>query len=419
MFGSIKRFYTKNRKKSFFYYEMTSFYLILNMKVYYLLLFLFCFQVFYGQSMAVNMSLRNYNNSYGKNLYFSYKLDNGESYLDSILLKGSEYQFKSLNEYPHLVTIYRDRKLIYSSSDALNFYIDDNVKITKIDLDYSNFENYKIIGGQNQKEFELLNNRLGNINFKEVGEELQKYYALIKESKDSAETMLFQSNIDSLSAEFDNLRQKAFDVKLNFIKEFPNSYVSIYSLQSLLIQREGLEKVDTLQSLYNNFASTIQNSPVGKEISKTLRNYYASNIGAEAPSFSVKDANGQLLNLSSLRGKYVLLDFWASWCAPCIEDFPQLKNFHKTYSHDLVIISISRDENLEKWKNTISKYDLDVWNQVSLKENKGSDLEKKYFVNAIPVKVLIDPEGFIRGKWRGGGQENMNELEELLKQISN
>lgn len=389
------------------------------MNYFFLILYLFCYQFSDAQSMSIELELINYNNFNNNRIYVLYKLDNGEKELDSILLNNNKFIFQSPNKHPHLLTIYRDRKLIYSLSDALNFYVDNTIEKTKGHIDYSNFENSVIIGGQNQKEFELLNRRLSFLNFNDVGVELQNYYLQKKESKDSVESKFIQSKIDSLSNEFDILRQKAFDIKINFVREFPNSYVSANSLQSLLLQREGLEKIDTLQFLFNNFSPIIQKSPVGNEIVNILQNYYTSNIGAKAPNFSIKDSNGDLLNLSSQNGKYILLDFWASWCAPCIEDFPKLKSFHQKFSNEIKIIGISRDENLEKWKNAILKYDLEIWSQVSLKENNNSELIKTYFVNAIPVKVLIDPKGFIIGKWRGGGQENMKELEELLNQNLN
>ncbi len=81
------------------------------------------------------------------------------------------------------------------------------------------------------------------------------------------------------------------------------------------------------------------------------------------------------------------------------------------------IIGISRDEDLEKWRRALSKYEVNRWKQVSLVENKDKNVEKTYFVSAIPVKVLINHEGKIIARWRGYSKESSKELEELLKQF--
>ena len=90
-------------------------------------------------------------------------------------------------------------------------------------------------------------------------------------------------------------------------------------------------------------------SPVGLMVKENLRNYSESNIGAKAPDFSLKDYENKNIKLSDFKGKYVLLDFWANWCIPCLEDFPALKEYYQKYNPGLEIIGISRDEDPEKW----------------------------------------------------------------------
>lgn len=174
--------------------------------------------------------------------------------------------------------------------------------------------------------------------------------------------------------------------------------------------------MDTIQMLYSQLDETLKNSYQGRETETILNNYSKSKIGEHAPEFLLIDMSQQDCELSSLKGKYILLDFWASWCAPCIEDFPKLKDISLNFGNGLEVIGISIDENTEKWRNAIQKYDLSLWKQLSLKENQNFELQNLYFVNAIPTKVLIDPDGIIIGRWRGGGIENLNELENLIKQ---
>lgn len=80
------------------------------------------------------------------------------------------------------------------------------------------------------------------------------------------------------------------------------------------------------------------------------------------------------------------------------------------------IISITKDQDLDKWKNAIAKEKIAIWKQISTLENDDS-IEKKYFVSGIPHKVLIDKNGVIIGKWKGGGEKNKNELQQILAEI--
>jgi thiol-disulfide isomerase/thioredoxin len=122
--------------------------------------------------------------------------------------------------------------------------------------------------------------------------------------------------------------------------------------------------------------------------------------------------------LDDFKGKkYVLIDFWASFCAPCREELPYIKDLYKKYAkEDFEIISISRDEDLLKWKNAIQKEDIEMWKQFSIAQNNSS-VEKDYFVNGIPHKVLIDKNGIIIGKWKAGGELNKKSLQAQLKNI--
>jgi len=136
-----------------------------------------------------------------------------------------------------------------------------------------------------------------------------------------------------------------------------------------------------------------------------------------APDFSVLDINSDSQILSQFKGNYVLLDFWASWCRPCLDDLPYLHEINKKYQNSgLKIIGISEDENLEKWINAIDKFEMNQWIQISIKQNE-IDLKANYLVTAIPVKILIGPDGKIIKRWRGGGEPNHRDLNQTLESL--
>ena len=350
-------------------------------------------------------------------IFFTYS--NGVNTIqDSIQIKNNKFSIKGIIDAPTIITLYDNSELVDDGQSAITFFIEPSYT-TKITINPQSMRNSEIFGGTTQKEYELMQKRLSNLNFKEITSQLNYFSSEKEKTTNSSELSFISSKIDSLSYEYQKLKLESVQIRIEFIRENPSSYVSASALQNILKLNEGLQVIDRIQSLYNNLNEKIKNSTVGREIEQELQNYYGSNVGAYAPDFSLIDKNGEILKLSSLKGKYVLLDFWASWCAPCIEEFPKLKTMYKNNSDNLEIIGISRDENSEKWKNAIQKYELGLWKQLSLKENENTELEKQYFVNAIPVKVLINSDGIIIGKWRGGRAENMTELENLLKQIKN
>jgi len=338
-------------------------------------------------------------------IFFTYS--NGINTIqDSIQIKNNKFSIKGSIDAPTVITLYNNSELIDDGQSAIGFFIEPSYT-TYITINPQNMLNSEIFGGTTQKEYELMQKRLSSLNFKEITNQLNHFSSEKEKTTNSIELSFISSKIDSLSYEYKKLKLESVQIRIEFIRENPSSYVSANALQNILKQSEGLQIIDRIQSLYNNLNEKIKNSTVGTQIKQELQYFYGSKVGAYAPDFSLIDQNGEILKLSSLKGKFVLLDFWASWCAPCIEEFPHLKTIYKNNSDNLEIIGISRDENTEKWKNAIQKYELGLWKQLSLKENENTELEKQYFVNAIPVKVLINSDGIIIGKWRGGGAENM------------
>ncbi|MBS1737265.1 MAG: TlpA family protein disulfide reductase [Bacteroidetes bacterium] len=136
-----------------------------------------------------------------------------------------------------------------------------------------------------------------------------------------------------------------------------------------------------------------------------------------APSFKIYDTGGNLIKLSDYKGNWLLIDFWASWCMPCIENLPVLRAFEKKYNHEqkLKILSISVDTDKTKWKSAIKKHQM-TWPQGTDLKGIGYGIAYAYQVSAIPLYVLISPEGYIVEKSLGG---DITTIEPKLKEIFN
>ena len=116
----------------------------------------------------------------------------------------------------------------------------------------------------------------------------------------------------------------------------------------------------------------------------------AEEEGEEAPDFTLNDINGKPLSLSSLRGKYVILDFWGSWCGWCIKGFPDMKAYYQKYQGKFEILGIDCNDSEQTWKEAVRKYEL-PWLHVY--HPQSATVLEEYGIQGFPTKIIVSPEG--------------------------
>lgn len=134
--------------------------------------------------------------------------------------------------------------------------------------------------------------------------------------------------------------------------------------------------------------------------------------GTMAPDFTLNDLNGKPLTLSSLRGKYVILDFWGSWCVWCIKGIPQMKEYYQKYAGKFEILGIDCNDKEEKWKAAVKTYELPWLHVYNPRDSKVLDM---YEIRGFPTKVIIGPDGKIIKTIVGEDPAFYRLLDELFK----
>jgi peroxiredoxin len=181
----------------------------------------------------------------------------------------------------------------------------------------------------------------------------------------------------------------------NFVFTNRNSIVAPYF--SLVYLPEA-GKEDLLKSVYDTLTPAVKKSYFGTKLEELISSMSKTSIGVMAPDFTQNDPAGQPVSLSSLRGQYVLVDFWASWCAPCRQENPNVVNAYNAYKDKgFTIIGVSLDQDKAAWEKAILDDKL-TWTHVSDLKYFENAVAKTYGIRSIPASFLLDKEGRIIAK---------------------
>ncbi|HEY8954636.1 thioredoxin-like domain-containing protein [Chitinophaga sp.] len=194
-----------------------------------------------------------------------------------------------------------------------------------------------------------------------------------------------------------------------FFAAHPDSYVSLIYMLWYLKQFEPRD----LEPLLNNLSPRLHATEEWKSMTAALAIMKKTAVGA-TPDFTQNNTEGVGVPLSSLRGKYVLVDFWASWCVPCRKENPNVvKAYEKFRSRNFEIMSVSLDNNKENWLKAIEEDHL-TWIHVSDLKGWKNDVAVEYGISSVPQNFLLDPNGRVIAK-NLRGEELGKKLEELIR----
>lgn len=239
----------------------------------------------------------------------------------------------------------------------------------------------KLTGSKIQAEADAYNKLLEPIASKEMPL-YQKYGKVSKEEQ------------LKLEEELDNIRTQKREFANKYISQNPKSYFSL----SMVTDRAGMGDYKDIQVMYDKLGKDIKNTQEGKRLAERLVVLKRSEIGTPMLDFTQNDVDGKPVTFSSFKGKYVLVDFWASWCGPCRAENPNVLKAYNTYKDkNFTVLGISLDDKAENWKKAI-KDDGMPWTQLSDLKGWKNEVSTYYGIRGIPSTLLIDPQGNIIAK---------------------
>ncbi len=327
-------------------------------------------------------------------VYFDYT-ENGNSHMDSADVVNGIFKFSGNTTGIAFsrMTLSHDglgkNNEIYAkgAGDVIYFYFgNENIRMTSADSLYNaKFSGSKVYDemlafDKETGETVMAINRTANLVMERATPEQQKDPEFFK----------------ALDTQVKSKTAARKDKLVQFAKNHPDSYFSVAALtEAFNAYRVPVADIETM---FGNLNERQRATYAGINLSKLLEANSLTAVGAKAPVFTQNDMNGKPVALADLRGKYVLVEFWASWCHPCREESPNLLKQYQIYKDKgFEILSVSIDSDKGRWLDAIAKDGL-TWPQVSDLRGADNEAAKLYGVTAVPANFLISPEGKIIGR---------------------
>lgn len=335
--------------------------------------------------------------------------DNGAGHTDSAILVNGTFHFSGHADDVSSARISLDhtgegkQASIFKGGDNIYFYFsNENMNITSND----SLINAKVTGSKFYDEYAAYNktiggsimeiDRIANGRFNSGTPEQKNDTTFVK-----AIDVWFRKKIVERTA-----------AQIQFAKDNPHSF---YALVALMESAGSKLNVAQVEPIYNAIDEKWRVTGLGKDMAKRIKAAHAVNVGDVAPGFTLNDASGKPVSLASLKGKVVLIDFWASWCEPCRAESPNLKTQYKLYKDKgFEIISVSLDTDKKNWLKAIADDGL-TWLQVSDLKGYRSEAVQSYGIGGVPSFFLIGRDGKIIANTNIQGEPLNQRLAEMFK----
>lgn len=316
-------------------------------------------------------------------------IQNGK-FLIEIPFNGPQALFMHMEYEPG----YRPFRVVFDKPGTIYTQMDAQSYAVK----FSGLETPAIFNDFNNREIAM---------YRQVSAELKKKFGTAYPEQGSP-------NYNAVMLERDRLsKEKTLALLREQVSKFPGAYATTFALADLT----SAFPLALKEELYNKLSAEGKATEKGKELYAMIQGTKRSAIGSTVADFSLNDPQGKVVSFSQYKGRYILVDFWASWCSPCRASFPRLKQiYEKLHKKGLEILSISIDADKQNWLKALAEENMS-WAQVL---DTKQVAKSGFAVSAIPNIFLVSPEGKLLFKELGanpnGGSEMERKLEEIFKE---
>lgn len=355
---------------------------------------------------AIGGSLKGMNFSDGY-IYLSGIIKDGEQQIDSVKLENGEFEFNGKTDEPFNGAVYcLTKENTYPA--VVRFYLENSpITITgKMDESQTKVADFTLKGSALQDMYDAINEGANKASNRQA---ISREFQEARQKNDTASVRVLKQQLE------ESYRKDA-EYRENYYKTYPESgYIRLDMMT--YFPPQSLEACDRMENEINGMAPKFSSSYMAVQLKKMIadqREREKISAGTEAMDITQPDVDGNMVKLSDYKGKYVLLDFWASWCAPCRAENPNvLKAYQAFHPKGLEILAVSLDSNKDSWLKAV-KDDQLPWKQVSDLKGWKNEAAAQYKVQAVPTNFLIDPNGKIVAK-NLRGAELQKKLAEILK----